>query len=156
MADLLGVASGAREIFRGIGSGDARQIVGGLGDMAGGFNSLAAATSAWGGSSRLGSAAGKLSSMTGYGTLLGKGLGAVGGLASLGFGLYDGVMGETAHDRAGGWIGAAGGAVGVTSLFFGPPGWVVGGLVSGALGLTSVIVSGADDNRTAPMDQRML
>ena len=154
-ADVLGVASGAREIFEGLGSGDLRQIAGGVGDVAGGVNSLAAALSPWGGSTKAGSALGNLAKATSYGTLLGKGLGAVGGLASLGFGVYDGLTGATAHDRAGGWIGAAGGAVGVGSLFFGPPGWVVGGLVSGALGITSVIVSGADDNRTAAMDQRM-
>ncbi len=154
-ADILGVAHGASEIFSGIGSGDTRQVVGGLGDMAGGFNSLAAATSALAGESRLGVAAGRLSSLTGYGSLLGKGLGAVGGLASLGFGIYDGITGETGYDRAGGWIGAAGGAVAVGSLFFGPPGWVVGGIISGALGVTSVLVSGADDNRTAELDPRM-
>ena len=146
---------GASEIFGGIGQGDVRQILGGVGDMTGGFNSLAAATSVLAGQSRLGTAAGRLSSLTGYGTVLGKSLGAVGGVASFGIGVYDGITGETAHDRAGGWIGAAGGAVGVGSLFFGPPGWVVGGLVSGALGITSVLVSGADDNRTAPMDPRM-
>lgn len=155
IADVLGVVHGASEIFGGIGQGDVRQILGGVGDMTGGFNSLAAATSVLAGQSRLGTAAGRLSSLTGYGTVLGKSLGAVGGVASFGIGVYDGITGETAHDRAGGWIGAAGGAVGVGSLFFGPPGWVVGGLVSGALGITSVLVSGADDNRTAPMDPRM-
>lgn len=155
-ADILGVVNGANEIFSGIGNGDFRQVAGGLGDMAGGFNSLAAATSVLAGESRLGAAAGRLSSLTSLGSVAGKVLGGVGGVASLGFGIYDGITGKTGYDRAGGWLGAAGGAVGVGSLFFGPPGWVVGGLVSGALGIASVVVSGADDNRTAAMDPRML
>ena len=153
-ADILGVVNGASEIFNGIGNGDFRQTVGGLGDIAGGLNSLAAAASALPG--RAGAAAGRLSSLTGLGSVAGKVLGGVGGLASLGFGIYDGITGETGYDRAGGWLGAASGAVGVGSLFFGPPGWVVGGLASGALGIASVVVGGSDDDRTAAMDPRMM
>ena len=66
------------------------------------------------------------------------------------------VHAETGTDMVAGGLGALSGAVGVGALFFGPPGWVVGGLASGALGIASVVVGGSDDDRTAAMDPRMM
>lgn len=153
--DIFGVGLGANNLFQGVRDGDGRAIVEGIGEMAGGLNSLAAATAALGGTSKLGNAARSFSSLSGGATVLGKALGGVGGVIGLGFGLYDVFTADSGWDKAAGGLAAASGAVAVGSVFFGPPGWVVGGLISGALGIASIFVGGADDNATAPIDDRM-
>lgn len=154
-AKIFGVAAGAQGLFHGIREGDGRAIVEGLGNIAGGLNSLAAATSALGGATRFGSAASRFSTLTAGTATLGKVLGAAGGVVSLGFGLYDVFTADSGWDKAAGGLAAAAGAVAIGSAFFGPPGWVVGGLVSGALGIASIFVGGGDDNETASIDDRL-
>lgn len=154
-ADLFGVVAGAQGVFSGIQEGDERAILEGAGNIAGGLNSLAAATSALAGGSRLGAAASRFSTLTATTSTLGKALGVAGGVASLGFGLYDVFTADSGWDKAAGGLAAAAGAVAIGSAFFGPPGWVVGGLISGALGIASIFVGGGDDNQTAPMDDRL-
>jgi hypothetical protein len=154
-ADVFGLAAGLQGLYGGITEGDGRAFVEGLGDVAGGLNSLAAATAAIGGSTRLGTAATRLSTLTAGGTALGGVLGGAGGAISLGFGLYDVFTAESGYDQAAGGLEAAAGAVAIGSLFFGPPGWVVGGLLSGGLGIASIIVGGGDDNDTADIDSRL-
>lgn len=154
-ADLFGVVAGAQGVFSGVQEGDGRAILEGAGNIAGGLNSLAAATSALAGSTRLGAAASRFSTLTATTTTLGKALGVAGGVVSLGFGLYDVFTADSGWDKAAGGLAAAAGAVAIGSAFFGPPGWVVGGLISGTLGIASIFVGGGDDNQTAPMDDRL-
>jgi hypothetical protein len=154
-ADIFGLAGGVQSLYAGVTGADGRAAIEGFGDIAGGLNSLAAATKALGGSSRLGTAANRFSTLTAGSTTLGKVLGGAGGVISLGFGLYDVFTAESGYDQAAGGLTAAAGAVALGSAFFGPPGWVVGGLVSGALGITAIFVGDGDKNQTADIDSRL-
>ncbi len=153
--DIFGVATGVGGVFQGVKDGDTRDVVEGLGNISGGLNSLAAATSAVAGTSRLGAAASRFSTLTAGTATLGKALGAAGGVISLGFGLYDVFTADSGWEKASGGLAAAAGAVAIGSAFFGPPGWIVGGLISGALGIASVIVGDGGKSETAAIDDRL-
>lgn len=153
--DILGVFAGTHGLISGIADGDGREIVEGLGDISGGLNSLAAATAGLGGTSKLGTTAQRLSTLTEASTALGKVLGGVGGAISLGFGLYDVFTADSTRGKVAGGLGAASGAVALGSLWFGPPGWLLGGLISGGLGIASFLVGREDPHRTEPLDDRL-
>ena len=88
----------------------------------------------------------------------GKALGSVGGVVSLGFGLHDLFTADSGWDKAAGGLSAAAGAVAIGSLWFGPPGWIIGGIASGILGIASIIVGGQDDigeHDREPIDSRI-
>ncbi len=155
VSDIFGVYSGTQSLFSGIGKGDGRAVVEGLGDIAGGLNSLAAATSAWGGSTRVGTTASRFSTLSEGSTVLGKFLGGAGGAIGLGFGLYDTFTADTTRGKVSGGLSAAAGAVALGSAWFGPPGWVFGGLISGGLTIASVLVGQEDQRRTADIDERL-
>ena len=147
-SDILGLAVGVQSTFAGITEGDPRKMVEGLGNITGGLNSLAVATEALGGSSRLGSAAGRFSTLTAAGTTVGKVLGAAGGVINMGLGVWDMYKAETGWDRAAGGMLAASGAL---IVFGGPPGWIAGGL----LAIGSIMVGEGDATDTAPFDGRL-
>jgi hypothetical protein len=90
-----------------------------------------------------------------FGTGLGRSLGAVGGFIQAGFGVYDFIHADSTHDRVAAGLNVAAGAVAVGSAFFGPPGWVVGGLIAGGLSVAAFFVGGGDDNATLGIDERM-
>ena len=66
------------------------------------------------------------------------------------------ITADSGYDKAAGGLNAAAGAVALGSLPFGPPGWVVGGIAAGGLGLASIFVGGLDDNDTADLDPRLI
>ena len=154
--DIFGVVNGAVGLFGGARDGDARGVLEGVGDITGGLNSLAAATAALPGGSKLSTTAGKFATLSEGSRFLGKALGGVGGAISLGYGLYDVFTADSGYDKAAGGLNAAAGAVALGSLPFGPPGWVVGGIAAGGLGLASIFVGGLDDNDTADLDPRLI
>ena len=160
-ADALGVYAGARNLWGGIADGDARQALEGAGAIAGGVESVAAATSALAqrvGLSGISQYADEVSTLTTagrLGTATGRALGAVGGFIQAGFGVYDLLHADSTHDRVAAGLNVAAGAVAVGAAFFGPPGWVIGGLISGGLSLTAFFVGGGDDNATLGIDDRL-
>lgn len=154
-ASIFGVFVGADQLFSGLQDGDVRSSVQGLGKIAGGANSLAAATSALAGGGRVGSAAARFSTLSAASSTFGKVLGGASGALNLGFGLYDVFTADSGFDQAAGGLTAAAGAVAIGSTFFGPPGWVVGGLLSASLQITAILVAGGDENETASIDERL-
>ncbi len=147
---ILGTLIGAQQIFAGFqGDNDYEQILGGVGLVSTGGESALAAI---GGLTDEASKAGKILKFSG------KALGSVGGVVSVGFGLRDLWTADSGWDRAAGGLSVAAGAVAIGSLWFGPPGWIVGGVVSGVLGLASIVVGSQDDigeHDREPIDNRL-
>jgi len=146
-ADILGIGVGAAGLFQGVRQGDGRTIVQGVGDMIGGTDSLYAAAKGIPGVSNY-RAMGWLSKAA-------KPLGIAGGVVGVGLGIYDAWTAQSGHDRAAGVLNATAGAVAIGSVFFGPPGMLIGGLLSGGLSVAALLVGRGDDHDTAPIDERL-
>lgn len=153
--EIFGLATGARDVFSGARSGNYRQVVEGLGGITGGVNTLAAATSAIAGTGRLGATASRVSSLTAASTTAGRVLGAAGGAIGFGFGVYDILNAEDGWGRAAGALNASAGAIAFGSAFFGPPGWIAGGLLAGSLSIAAVFVGNGGQHDTAGIDERL-
>lgn len=154
--DILGVPYGLYQIGDGIVNGDVKQAATGAGFVAGGTHSLSAAVSALSKEGALASRASALANATRYGSLGGKLLGAGSGFVSLGIGGYGLLNAETEDEKVSAGLTTAAGVVGVGSLFFGPPGWLVGGLISGGLSLLAWEVDkNAALHTTAGLDDRL-
>lgn len=149
-ATILSTLVGAQQIFAGFqGDNDYEQILGGVGALSTGAESALAAIGG------LTDDASRASRILGFS---GKALGSVGGVVSLGFGLHDLFTADSGWDKAAGGLSAAAGAVAIGSLWFGPPGWIIGGIASGILGIASIIVGGQDDigeHDREPIDSRI-
>ncbi len=161
-SDVLSLVTGTQSMWQGIQNGDGRQVLEGAGSVAGSLESVAAATSAL--TKRLGinlvaQYTDEVSSLASKGRLgLGTSrfLGAAGGFVQAAFGVYDLFQADNGYDRAAAGLNVAAGSVAITSAFLGPPGWVIGGLVSGGLTLASFFVAAGDANQTSGIDPRML
>lgn len=145
--DIFGFAYGIEEAISGALTGDWKRSLTGVGFTAGGTNALATAL---GGlpEGALSGKAGALAKATAGTKLLGKGLGAVGGAVTFGFGVHS-LFTDTGSERTAGALNTAAGAIAIGSAFFGPPGWIVGGLVSGTLGLIALGIGNNDAEREA-------
>ena len=145
--DIFGFAYGIEEAISGAITGDLKRSLTGVGFTAGGTNALASALAALP-EGALSGKAGAIAKATAGTKLLGKGLGAVGGVVTLGFGAKDLIWGSGSQ-RTAGALNTAAGAIAIGSAFFGPPGWIVGGLVSGTLGLIALGIGNNDAEREA-------
>ncbi len=151
--DVFGLAVGVHDIFSGFSDGSTRQIIEGVGGVAGGANSLAAATSALTRKTRFAPTVTSLASspIVKYGgRMLGGAGGAIGGV----FGVHDMLTADDGWGRAAGGLNAVAGAVMFGSAFGGPPGWVFGGLIAGGLSVTAVFVGNGGKNDTVSVDDR--
>ncbi len=145
--DIFGFAYGIEEAISGAVTGDWKRSLTGVGFTAGGTNALASALGALP-EGALSGKAGALAKATAGTKLLGKGLGAVGGVVTFGFGVHS-LFTDTGSQRTAGALNTAAGAIAIGSAFFGPPGWIVGGLVSGTLGLIALGIGNNDAEREA-------
>ena len=112
-------------------------------------------TSAIAGTGRLGATASRVSSLTAASTTAGRVLGAAGGAIGFGFGVYDILNAEDGWGRAAGALNASAGAIAFGSAFFGPPGWIAGGLLAGSLSIAAVFVGNGGQHDTAGIDERL-
>lgn len=145
--NVIGFAYGIEEAFAGVLEGDLKRSLTGVGFTAGGLNAVASALSALP-KGALSSNAAKLAIATGAKTTAAKLLGGVGGAVTFGFGVKD-LITEEGSARTAGAINTAAGAIAIGSAFFGPPGWIIGGVVSGTLGLIALSIGNNDAERAA-------
>ena len=140
-------------VLRGVAEGDGQQVVASGAELVAGHSeAVSAALASFEGKGGLG---GKLSFL-GKSKVAAKAFGLAGGFANLGFGAYDAFTADTTTGKVSGGLAAASGAALITGAFFGPPGWVIGGIASGVLGLASAVVGaseGVSRSHTEPLDR---